>query len=125
MRKQFICGEGNHQLSFYTKKTWILLPIVALLIMATLSLSIPAGKVYADGAKIGIQSEMGYQGKIKNQKWSPVKLTLTSDRDISGDVVVQIQDNNGNRYQTSYVQQVDLPKDTPKEVVIGIPVDDA
>ncbi|MGY5345396.1 DUF7408 domain-containing protein [Paenibacillus glucanolyticus] len=121
MRKQFICGEGNHQLSFYTKKTWILLPIVALLIMATLSLSIPAGKVYADGAKIGIQSEMGYQGKIKNQKWSPVKLTLTSDRDISGDLVVQIQDNNGNRYQTSYVQQVDLPKDTPKEVVIGIP----
>lgn len=95
--------------------------MVALLIMATLALSIPAGNVYADGAKIGIQSEMGYQGKIKNDKWNPVKLTLTSDRDISGDVVVQLQDSNGNGYQTSYVQQVDLPKDTPKEVVIAIP----
>lgn len=95
--------------------------MVALLIMATLSLSIPAGNVYADGAKIGIQSEMGYQGKIKHDKWNPLKLTLTSDRDISGDVVVQIQNYNGFGYQTSYVQQVDLPKDTPKEVVIGIP----
>ncbi|MGG4092090.1 DUF7408 domain-containing protein [Paenibacillus lautus] len=108
-------------MSFYTKKTWMLLPMVALLIMATLSLSIPAGNVYADGAKIGIQSEMGYQGKIKHDKWNPLKLTLTSDRDISGDVVVQIQNYNGFGYQTSYVQQVDLPKDTPKEVVIGIP----
>jgi hypothetical protein len=108
-------------LSFYTKKTWMLLPMVALLIVATLSLSIPAGNVYADGAKIGIQSEMGYQGKIKHDKWNPLKLTLTSDRDISGDVVVQIQNYNGFGYQTSYVQQVDLPKDTPKEVVIGIP----
>jgi len=121
VEKQFICGEGNHQLSFYTKKTWILLPLMVLLIMATLSLSIPAGKVYADGAKIGIQSEMGYQGKIKHDKWNPLKLTLTSDRDISGDIVVQIQSNYGNGYHTSYVQQVDLPKDTPKEVVIGIP----
>lgn len=95
--------------------------MVALLIVATLSLSIPAGNVYADGAKIGIQSEMGYQGKIKHDKWNPLKLTLTSDRDISGDVVVQIQNYNGSGYQTSYVQQVDLPKDTPKEVVIGIP----
>ncbi|MCV4233214.1 hypothetical protein OHJ21_18675 [Virgibacillus sp. LDC1] len=108
-------------MSFYTKKTWMLLPMVALLIVATLSLSIPAGNVYADGAKIGIQSEMGYQGKIKHDKWNPLKLTLTSDRDISGDVVVQIQNYNGSGYQTSYVQQVDLPKDTPKEVVIGIP----
>ncbi|WP_194544395.1 DUF7408 domain-containing protein [Paenibacillus sp. JZ16] len=121
MRKQFICGEGNHQLSFYTKKTWMLLPMVALLIVASLSFSFPAGNVYADGAKIGIQSEMGYQGKIKHDKWNPLKLTLTSDRDISGDVVVQIQNYNGFGYQTSYVQQVDLPKDTPKEVVIGIP----
>ncbi|RAR41636.1 hypothetical protein [Paenibacillus sp. MDMC362] len=121
MRKQFICGEGNHQLSFYTKKTWMLLPMVALLIVATLSFSFPAGNVYADGAKIGIQSEMGYQGKIKHDKWNPLKLTLTSDRDLSGDVVVQIQNYNGFGYQTSYVQQVDLPKDTPKEVVIGIP----
>ncbi|MGC6588002.1 DUF7408 domain-containing protein [Paenibacillus sp. Dod16] len=121
MRKQFICGEGNHQLSFYTKKTWMLLQMVALLIVATLSFSFPAGNVYADGAKIGIQSEMGYQGKIKHDKWNPLKLTLTSDRDISGDVVVQIQNYNGFGYQTSYVQQVDLPKDTPKEVVIGIP----
>lgn len=121
MRKQFICGEGNHQLSFYTKKTWMLLPMVALLIVATLSFSFPAGNVYADGAKIGIQSEMGYQGKIKHDKWNPLKLTLTSDRDISGDVVVQIQNYNGFGYQTSYVQQVDLPKDTPKEVVIGVP----
>lgn len=95
--------------------------MVALLIVATFSLSIPAGNVYADGAKIGIQSEMGYQGKIKHDKWNPLKLTLTSDRDISGDVVVQIQNYNGSGYQTSYVQQVDLPKDTPKEVVIGIP----
>ncbi|WP_339267682.1 hypothetical protein MKY48_27330 [Paenibacillus sp. FSL W8-0187] len=108
-------------MSFYTKKTWMLLPMVALLIVATLSLSIPSGNVYADGAKIGIQSEMGYQGKIKHDKWNPLKLTLTSDRDISGDVVVQIQNYNGFGYQTSYVQQVDLPKDTPKEVVIGIP----
>ncbi|MFE0560730.1 hypothetical protein ACFW1P_32915 [Paenibacillus sp. NPDC058910] len=108
-------------MSFYTKKTWMLLPMVALLIVATLSLSIPAGNVYADGAKISIQSEMGYQGKIKHDKWNPLKLTLTSDRDISGDMVVQIQNYNGFGYQTSYVQQVDLPKDTPKEVVIGIP----
>ena len=118
MRKQFICGEGIISCRFIQKRGCC---DGGALIVATLSFSFPAGNVYADGAKIGIQSEMGYQGKIKHDKWNPLKLTLTSDRDISGDVVVQIQNYNGFGYQTSYVQQVDLPKDTPKEVVIGIP----
>ncbi|WP_459965274.1 DUF7408 domain-containing protein [Paenibacillus sp. JCM 10914] len=105
----------------YTKKRGIVLFLAMLLLSATLSLALPAGQVYADTAKIGIQSELGYQGKVKSGKWNPLKLTLTSDRDISGDIVIQIQNNMGYGQQTSYVQRVELPKDTPKELLIGLP----
>lgn len=91
------------------------------MLVAATSFFAGTGAVYADAPKIQLQTELGYKGKLKEGKWNPLKLTLTSDRDISGDLVVQIENYYGMGHQTAYVQHVELPKDTPKEVVMGIP----
>ncbi|MEK3733813.1 hypothetical protein MKX64_15545 [Paenibacillus sp. FSL M8-0334] len=94
--------------------------VMALLVLAA-SLFTGSGTANADAPKIQIQTELGYKGKLKEGKWNPLKITLTSDQDIAGDIVVQIQSYQGMGIESSYVQYVELPKDTPKEVVIGIP----
>lgn len=108
-------------MSFYTRRMRMMLPLAALLITAMLSLALPAQLAFADGPGISIKSEVGYEGKVKFDKWNPLKLTLTSDQDISGDIVVQVLSQNGAGFHTSYVQHVELPKDTPKEVLLGLP----
>lgn len=113
-------GEGNHHLSFYKKLTGIMVLSMILLLSAALPYPL-GGTAYADGPKIGIQTELGYKGNIKQEKWNPLKLTLTSDRDISGDIVLRVYNTNGMGQEAAYVQHVELPKDTPKEITVGIP----
>lgn len=95
----------------------LILPLLGLSLLLQ-ALIIPNG-VYADGPSITIKTELGYNGKMKASKWNPLKITLTSDTDISGDIVLEHNDNYMGA--ASYVQHVELPKDTPKEVIIGIP----
>lgn len=101
---------------------WTRLPLWALALLLLLPLGFGAGVAHAeDKPSIAVKSEAGYNGMMKNGTWNPLKLTLTSNQDLSGDIVFQvIQDQFGNS-PTSYVQHVELPKDTPKEVVIPIP----
>ncbi|GAB6988228.1 hypothetical protein [Paenibacillus pini] len=73
-----------------------------------------------DDPNISLKTEAGYNGKIEESRWNPLKVTLTSDRDVSGDLVFQSSRNSGSS-PSSYVQHVELPKDTPKEVILGIP----
>ncbi|AOZ94620.1 hypothetical protein LPB68_08080 [Paenibacillus crassostreae] len=87
--------------------------------MVLLQAYIIPSAIHADGPSITIKTEYGYKGKVKNGKWNPVKITLTSDKDISGDIVIETTDNYTGA--ASYVQHVELPQNTPKEVVIAIP----
>lgn len=68
---------------------------------------------------ISIKKEIGYDGNYKMGEWTPLKITLTSDTDLSGDLVVQAE-YPYNSSQASYVQRVDLPAGTPKEITFGI-----
>jgi hypothetical protein len=99
----------------YTRK--LILPILALALL--LQAWIIPNAAHAEGPSISIVTELGYNGVTKNSKWNPVKITLTSDTDISGDIVIQSNDNNLGA--ASYVQHVELPQNTAKEVIIGIP----
>ncbi|AJS59823.1 DUF7408 domain-containing protein [Paenibacillus sp. IHBB 10380] len=96
----------------------MILPLIVLAMMVQ-SWVIPS-TVYADDPSITIDIDLGYGSKLKDGRWNPVKITLTSDTDISGDIVIQSSDiyMMGN---ASYVQHVELPKDTEKEITLGIP----
>ncbi len=96
----------------------LILPLLGLSLLLQAWIVVP-NDVYADGPSITLKTELGYNGKIKASKWNPLKITLTSDTDISGDIVFQNNDNYMGA--ASFVQHVELPKDTPKEVVMGIP----
>ncbi|WP_438347410.1 DUF7408 domain-containing protein [Paenibacillus sp. FA6] len=95
----------------------LILPILVLAVL--LQVWIIPTTVDADGPSITIKTELGYNGKMKNGMWNPVKIILTSDTDISGDIVIQGEDRYSGA--ASYVQHVELPRNTPKEVTIGIP----
>ncbi|MFC7681250.1 hypothetical protein [Paenibacillus sp. GCM10028914] len=105
-------------MSFYKKVMGIMVLTMVLLLSAVLPYSTQGGTAYADGPKIELKMEIGYKGNLKQDKWNPLNLTLTSDRDISGDIVLRVT-NNGQ--QAAYVQHVELPKDTPKELLMAIP----
>src|SRR5690606_34399463 len=75
--------------------------------------------VHAAEPSISMKTEVGYDGHYKIGEWTPLKITLTSDTDISGELVVQTEyPYNSNR--ASYAAKVDLPAGTPKEVTFGI-----
>lgn len=97
-------------------------PLWAIALLLLLPLVSGGGAVHADDKpSIALKSEAGYGGTIKEGTWNPLKLTLTSNRDLSGDIVFQVtQDRYGNS-PASYIQHVELPKDTAKEVVLAIP----
>jgi hypothetical protein len=85
-------------------------------------LGLAAGIVYADNKpSIEMKSQVGYDRMIKEGAWNPLKLTLTSNQDLSGDIVFQILETRNGNSPISYVQHVELPKDTAKEVLLTIP----
>ena len=96
-----------------------LLALVAVLLM-------PAGRTYAEPLSEGIEikSEVGYQGYVKQDKWFPVKLTLTNrmDKDVSGELVLSaLSSNYGST--NDYVVPVELPQNTEVVVTLGVPGD--
>ncbi|WP_120460148.1 DUF7408 domain-containing protein [Paenibacillus aceti] len=74
---------------------------------------------HAANPNISIESEIGYGGSYKHNKWTPLTITLKSDEDISGEVVVQMENPNFGGRQ-SYVKKVDLPAGTAKQITFGI-----
>ncbi|MGF7049850.1 hypothetical protein J2T13_004373 [Paenibacillus sp. DS2015] len=104
--------------SYIRNIKFIILPLIVLAIMVQ-SWVFPS-TVYADDPSITIDIDLGYGNKLKDGRWNPVKITLTSDTDISGDIVIQNSEDYmmGN---ASYIQHVELPKDTKKEITLGIP----
>lgn len=108
-------------MSFYKKLMGIMVLSLALLLTAVLPYPLQGGTAYADGPKIEMKTEIGYKGNLKQDKWNPLKLTLTSDRDISGDIVLRVTNTNGNGQEAAYVQHVELPKDTSKELIMAVP----
>ncbi|WP_237391729.1 DUF7408 domain-containing protein [Paenibacillus dendrobii] len=70
---------------------------------------------------IEMKSEVGYGGKMKNGTWNPLKFTLTSNQDLSGDIVFQVLQSQFGNSPASYVQHVELPKGTAKEIIMAVP----
>lgn len=108
-------------MSWIKKITGVMLLAAVLVLTAALPYLMPGGTAYADGPKLELKTELGYNGHIKLEKWNPLKLVLTSDRDLKGDIVVRVQSSNGYGQWMSFVQHVELPKGTEKEVTIGVP----
>lgn len=96
----------------------LLLPLA---LVAALLPTLPT-EAKATAAESGLQvtTEFGYGGKINDGRWNPLKVTLTSDRDLSGDLVVQVAPQNGMN-ESTYVRHVDLPAGTAKEVTLALP----
>ncbi|MCJ8013151.1 hypothetical protein MUG84_15575 [Paenibacillus sp. KQZ6P-2] len=98
------------------------LPIWLLALFIVFQLGIGNGIVHADDKpSIAMKTEVGYNGMMKEGAWNPLKLTLTSNQDLSGDIVFQVMEDRHGNSPTSYVQHVELPKDTAKEVILTIP----
>lgn len=93
---------------------WLLSTLLALLP----GLTTPQA-AYAAEPSISIKTEIGYDGHYKIGQWTPLKIILTSDTDISGELVVQTEYPNSSNW-ASYAVKVDLPAGTPKEVAFGI-----
>lgn len=92
--------------------------IICLLVIATV-VGGSTQPVYAAGPSISVESEVGYHGSYKMNKWAPLTITLKSDEDISGEVVVQVEVPYSGSSQ-SYVKKVDLPAGTAKQITFGI-----
>ncbi|MEF2967069.1 hypothetical protein V3851_14600 [Paenibacillus sp. M1] len=103
---------------FYSIKRYSAMVLLGLILFTGLSAMVP-GAARAAEPSIAIQSETGFDGKLKMNEWSPLTITLTSDRDISGELVVRTEiPYNGT--SVSHVKQVDLPAGTAKTVTFGI-----
>lgn len=75
----------------------------------------------AASGSIELRTEAGYDGKMKEGQWFPVKFVVTStSEDVSGDLVVQIANPIGGN-DTTYIKSVDLPKQTSKVVWMSLP----
>jgi hypothetical protein len=75
----------------------------------------------AAAGSIELQTEAGYDGKVKEGQWFPVKFAVTNpSEDISGDLVVQITSPTGGN-DTTYVKHLDLPMQTQKVVWMSLP----
>ncbi|CAM4367681.1 hypothetical protein [Saccharibacillus endophyticus] len=96
----------------------LLLPLA--LIMALLPILPAEASAAAAEGGLKVTTEFGYGGKINDGRWNPLKVTLTSDRDLSGDLVVQVAPQNGMS-ESTYVRRVELPAGTAKEVTLAIP----
>lgn len=96
----------------------LLLPLA--LIAALLPILPAEAKAATAEGGLQVTTEFGYGGKINDGRWNPLKVTLTSDRDLSGDLVVQVAPQNGMS-ESTYVRRIELPAGTAKEVTLAIP----
>ncbi|MBH5316539.1 hypothetical protein I6N90_01805 [Paenibacillus sp. GSMTC-2017] len=98
----------------------IALMLVLTCLMSAFSMSEGVSADKSTGG-IEVQSQVGYTGSIKEDKWIPIKLTLTNktDESLKGEVVLSVV-TIGN-VPTDFVIPVELPKDTAIKVAVSIP----
>lgn len=99
---------------------------IALLLSLLAALFTPTQQVYADTNSGGIEAkiEAGFQSYVKQDKWYPVKLTLTNrtGKDIKGELVVSaLSSYTGST--VDYVVPAELPQNTEVVLTVGIPGD--
>ncbi|MNO22241.1 hypothetical protein D3C76_120210 [compost metagenome] len=87
-------------------------------IMAGLWGAAPAYVSAAEPA-ISIEAEVGYGGNYKENEWTPLTITLKSDTDISGEIVVRAE-LPSMQGSVSQIKRVDLPAGTPKKISVGV-----
>lgn len=103
-----------------TDRSRILAKVVCALLTVLVLLGIAQPlTALAAGPKISVESDLGYNGNIKMNDWGPLTVKLTSDQDISGDLVVQIENPYTGTF-SSYVQRVDLTAGTAKSVPFAV-----
>ncbi|OWA34454.1 hypothetical protein B9G55_19360 [Saccharibacillus sp. O16] len=103
-------------------KSGIMLLLSILIAASLLSVWSSRANAQEQTAKSGlrISTEFGYGGKVNDSRWTPLKITLTSDKDLSGDLVVQLMPQNGMG-ESTYARRVELPAGTAKEVTFAVP----
>jgi hypothetical protein len=79
------------------------------------------GTAAAETVPLELKVEAGYQGKIKEDRWFPVQLTVTNKGDdLSGDLAVEVASSSGGK-DMSYQVHVELPKGSTKTVSLALP----
>ncbi|MBA9085842.1 hypothetical protein FHR92_002309 [Fontibacillus solani] len=80
-----------------------------------------AAPAYVSAAEpaISIETEVGYGENYKENEWTPITITLKSDTDISGEIVVRAE-LPYMQGSVSQIKQVDLPAGTPKKITVGV-----
>ncbi len=77
--------------------------------------------VHADTKPLSIQIETGFEGKLKEGKTGPVKLTITNPGDdISGDIAIHIA-HPSDENDVVYLKHIDLPRNSTKTVWMSVP----
>lgn len=74
----------------------------------------------AEAQPLDIKIEHGFDGKMKDGKWVPVKMTISNPGDdVSGDLTIRTTGDNGKNIV--YAKHVDLPKQSTKIVWFTLP----
>lgn len=98
---------------------WIGIVLIVAIIGAGLSL-FGGGNAYAAKQPLDIAIEHGFDGKMKDGKWFPVKVTITNPGDdLSGDLTIRMTADNGK--DVLYAKHVDLPRQTTKIIWFTLP----
>ncbi len=111
----------------YIRKRAAISKAALLTLICTISLLIgfsgPASQVRAaDAAQLELQSTVGFgEAGVKQGRWFPATFTIAnSGGNVAGDLEVQIAGFNGDQ-DYSYVQHVELPKNSTKVVTMLLP----
>lgn len=75
--------------------------------------------VQAAEPKLTVESELGYGGNITMNEWGPLSVKLLSDRDISGELVVET-DNPNMGASSTFVERVDLSAGEAKTIQFAV-----
>lgn len=78
--------------------------------------------VKAAPVPLDIQIEASYDGKIKESRKYPVKFTVNNPgADVSGQLVVEINNQNSGQRNIAYAKALDLPENSTKVVWMVLP----
>ncbi|MCR2805109.1 DUF7408 domain-containing protein [Paenibacillus soyae] len=103
------------------KKTYAVITLALAAVMLLTGLPMQRAEAAPDDGSIEVQSQVGLGGRYKEEKWYPLRLTLTNntEENLSGEAVLSVVSQTG--MTTDYLVPVDLPAGTPVGITIGLP----
>ena len=103
------------------KKTYAVITLALAAVMLLTGLPMQRTEAAPDDGSIEVQSQVGLGGRYKEEKWYPLRLTLTNNtkENLSGEAVLSVVSQTG--MTTDYLVPVDLPAGTPVGITIGLP----